>query len=188
MMPSLITNIRSASTRRPIHHESLDIAGLEGELRRSLEGEVRFDAGSRALYAASGAVYRQVPIGVVIPRHVDDVIHAAAAARSYGAPILARGGGTSMAGQSCNVALVLDFSKYMHRLIALDPDRTRARVQPGLVLDNLQTAAAQHRLTFPPDPATHDHCTLGGMIGNNSCGTHSVMGGTTADMCLSWTS
>ena len=85
-----------------------------------------------------------------------------------------------MAGQSCNVAVVLDFSKYMHRLLALDPRRGQARVQPGLVLDTLQSAAKPHRLMFPADPATHDHCTLGGMIGNNSCGTHSVMGGTTA--------
>ncbi|HJT19139.1 MAG TPA: FAD-linked oxidase C-terminal domain-containing protein [Nitrospira sp.] len=163
--------------RRP----DVDAAGLAADLRKAVEGEVRFDAGSRALYATDASNYRQVPIGVVIPRHIDDVVAALSLARRYGAPILARGGGTSMAGQSCNIALVLDCSKYMHRLLALDPRRKRARVQPGLVLDNLQSAAKRHRLTFPPDPATHDHCTLGGMIGNNSCGTHSVMGGTTAD-------
>jgi FAD/FMN-containing dehydrogenase len=158
----------------------VDAGGLAAALRRAIEGEVRFDPGSRALYATDASNYRQVPIGVVIPRHVDDVMAAVSLARRYGAPILARGGGTSMAGQSCNVAVVLDFSKYMHRLLALDPRRGQARVQPGLVLDTLQSAAKPHRLMFPADPATHDHCTLGGMIGNNSCGTHSVMGGTTA--------
>ena len=150
-------------------------------MKRAIDGEVRFDEGSRALYASDASNYRQVPIGVVIPRHVDDVIAAVSVARRYGAPILARGGGTSMAGQSCNVAVVIDFSKYMHRLLALDPGQKEARVQPGLVLDDLESAAKRQGLTFPPDPATHDHCTLGGMIGNNSCGTHSVMGGTTAD-------
>ena len=159
----------------------VDTDGLAADLRKAIEGEVRFDAGSRALYATDASNYRQVPIGIVIPRHADDVVAALAIGRQYGAPILARGGGTSMAGQSCNVALVLDFSKYMHRLLALDPKRKQARVQPGVVLDDLQSAAQPHRLMFPPDPATHDHCTLGGMIGNNSCGTHSVMGGTTSD-------
>ena len=172
---------RPRSTRENRRQPDIDIAGLERELRRALEGEVRFDAGSRALYSTDASNYRQVPIGVVIPRHTDDVIAAMSIARRYGTPILARGGGTSMAGQSCNVAVLLDFSKYMNRLVSLDADRQRAKVQPGMVLDNLQAAAKPHNLMFPPDPATHDHCTLGGMIGNNSCGTHSVMGGTTAD-------
>src|SRR5690348_1866691 len=132
----------------------VDTDGLSADLRRAIEGEVRFDAGSRALYATDASNYRQVPIGIVIPRHADDVVAALAIARRYGAPILARGGGTSMAGQSCNVALVLDFSKYMHRLLALDPKRKQALVQPGLVLDDLQSAAKPHRLMFPPDPAT----------------------------------
>ncbi len=153
----------------------VDAGGLAAELRRSIRGEVRFDAGSRALYATDGSNYRQVPIGVVIPRDTDDVIHAMAAAREYGAPILSRGGGTSLAGQCCNVAVVLDFSKYMHRVIDIDPGQRLARVEPGCVLDDLRRAAEPHGLTFGPDPSTHTHCTLGGMLGNNSCGVHSLL-------------
>src|ERR1041384_3131074 len=160
---------------------NVDAHGLAAELRRNLRGEVRFDDGSRALYATDGSNYRQVPIGVVIPRDVNDIIGTVAAARRYGAPVLARGGGTSLAGQCCNVAVVMDFSKYMHHIIELDEARRRARVQPGLVLDDLRNAAEEHHLTFGPDPSTHNHCTLGGMIGNNSCGVHSVMAGKTDD-------
>ena len=101
--------------------------------------------------------------------------------REFGAPLLCRGGGTSLAGQCCNVAVVLDFSKYMARILEIDPARRIARVQPGVVLDHLRAAAEKHHLTFAPDPATHDRCTLGGMIGNNSCGVHSVMAGKTDD-------
>jgi FAD/FMN-containing dehydrogenase/Fe-S oxidoreductase len=158
--------------------DSLD---LEMALRRTIEGEVRFDEGSRALYATDLSVYRHVPIGVVIPRHADDVIATVAACRERSVPILGRGCGTSLAGQACNVAVVIDFSKYMNRLLALDPDRRRAQVEPGLINDQLREAAHPHGLTFPPDPATHAYCTLGGNIGNNSCGAHTVMGGKTVD-------
>src|SRR5213078_5330361 len=92
-----------------------------------------------------------------------------------------RGGGTSLAGQCCNVAVVLDTSKYMNRVVNLDPKTRTAQVEPGVILDALQEAAKQHGLMFAPDPSTHNHCTLGGMIGNNSCGVHSVMGGKTAE-------
>jgi FAD/FMN-containing dehydrogenase/Fe-S oxidoreductase len=159
----------------------VDADGLAAALRRELSGEVRFDAGSRALYSTDASNYRQVPIGVVIPRDADDVMAAISVAREFGAPILPRGGGTSLAGQCCNVAVVLDFSKYMSKILELDPVRRMARVQPGLVLDQLRHAAEKHGLTFAPDPATHDRCTLGGMIGNNSCGVHSVMAGKTDD-------
>jgi FAD/FMN-containing dehydrogenase/Fe-S oxidoreductase len=159
----------------------VDAAGLAAALKRELRGEVRFDDGSRALYATDGSNYRQVPIGVVLPRDVDDVVAAIALAREFGAPILCRGGGTSLAGQCCNVAVVLDFSKYMAKILEVDPARRVARVQPGVILDNLRNAAEKHHLTFGPDPATHDRCTLGGMIGNNSCGVHSVMAGKTDD-------
>jgi len=154
---------------------------LAADLRRVMRGEVRFDAGARAAYATDGSNYRQVPIGVVLPRDDDDVVAAMAVCRHHRAPVLARGGGTSLAGQCCNVAVVFDFTKYMRGLIDLDPTHRRARVQPGLVLDRLREAAEAHHLTFAPDPATHNHCTLGGMIGNNSCGVHSVMGGNTVD-------
>src|SRR5207253_716003 len=125
--------------------------------------------------------YRQVPIGVVVPRSVQDVVEAVTAARDFGAPITMRGGGTSLAGQCCNVAIVIDCSKYLNRILDIDYQNRRARVQPGLVLDTLRNEAEKRHLTFAPDPSTHNHCTLGGMIGNNSCGVHSVMGGSTSD-------
>ena len=150
---------------------------LARELARSVRGEVRFSAGSRALYSTDASNYRQLPIGVVVPRDADDVVAALAICRGHGAPVLARGAGTSLAGQTCNEAVVLDFSKYMNRIVEIDRTRRLARVQPGLILDHLcrETEAGSAPLTFGPDPATHDHCTLGGMIGNNSCGAHSVM-------------
>jgi FAD/FMN-containing dehydrogenase/Fe-S oxidoreductase len=157
----------------------VDVLRLERALRERVKGEVRFDAGSRALYAADASNYRQVPIGVVIPRDADDVIATVAACREHGAPVLSRGGGTSLCGQCCNVAVVMDFSKYMNQVLEIDTQGRFARVQPGCVLDHLRDEAAKVGLTFAPDPATHTHNTLGGMIGNNSCGAHSVMGGET---------
>ncbi len=159
----------------------LDIARLEAELRARTTAEVRFDAGSRALYAGDASNYRQVPICVVIPRTIEDVIATVATAKAHGAPILSRGAGTSIAGQCCNVAVVMDFSKYLNKIIEIDSVRQIARVQPGVVLDDLRNAAEEFGLTFGPDPATHRWCTLGGMIGNNSCGVHSIMAGRTVD-------
>jgi len=146
----------------------VDADALAVALRRRVRGEVRFDNGSRALYATDGSNYRQVPIGVVLPRDADDVLATISTAREFGAPILCRGGGTSLAGQTCNVAVVLDFSKYMRGILEIDPARRIARVQPGVVLDHLRNRAEQHHLTFAPDPATHSRCTLGGRISNNS--------------------
>ncbi len=154
---------------------------LEQELKQNMKGEVRFDRGSRAMYSTDGSNYRQIPIGLVVPRDADDVVAAMAACRKYGAPVLARGAGTSLAGQCCNVAVVLDFTKYMNRILELDPQQRFARVQPGVVLDTLRNQAEVHKLTFAPDPSTHNRCTIGGMIGNNSCGTHSLLGGKTVD-------
>jgi FAD/FMN-containing dehydrogenase/Fe-S oxidoreductase len=156
-------------------------AELAAELRANVRGEVRFDPGSRALYSTDSSNYRQVPIGVVLPRDTGDVEAVLAACRRHGAPVLSRGAGTSLAGQCCNVAVVLDFSRHMHRLLDLDPRRRLARVEPGIVLDSLRQAAELHHLTYGPDPATHDRCTLGGMIGNNSCGVHALMAGKTVD-------
>jgi FAD/FMN-containing dehydrogenase/Fe-S oxidoreductase len=156
-------------------------AALAQSLRSRLRGDVRFDASARALYATDGSNYRQVPIGVVLPRDADDVLAAISVCREFGAPLLCRGGGTSLAGQCCNVAVVLDFSRYMSNILEIDPARRIARVQPGVVLDQLRNAAENYHLTFAPDPATHDRCTIGGMIGNNSCGVHSVMAGKTDD-------
>ncbi len=168
-------------TPPPVHSAPLDTSALEAALRRHLRGEVRFDSGSRALYATDGSNYRQVPIGVVLPRDKEDVLAAVALCRDHRAPLLARGGGTSLAGQCCNAAIILDFSKYMASILEIDPERRIARVEPGVVLDTLRAAAEKHHLTFAPDPATHDRCTLGGMIGNNSCGVHSIMAGKTDD-------
>src|SRR5579862_217296 len=170
-----------AELARAAKSVAVDTTALAEALGRNVRGEVRFDDGSRALYATDGSNYRQVPIGVVLPRDIDDVIATISLAREYGAPILCRGGGTSLAGQCCNVAVVLDFSRYMANILEIDPAGRMARVQPGVVLDTLRHEAEKHHLTFGPDPATHDRCTLGGMIGNNSCGVHSVMAGKTDD-------
>jgi FAD/FMN-containing dehydrogenase/Fe-S oxidoreductase len=155
----------------------VDAAGLEAELRRRLEGEVRFDAGSRAAYTVDGSNYRQVPIGVVIPKTIEDVVQTVAACRQFGAPVLSRGGGTSLAGQCCNVAVVIDWTKYLHQIVEINAGEKYARVQPGLICDRLREATATHGLTWGPDPATHTHCTFGGMLGNNSCGVHSQLAG-----------
>jgi FAD/FMN-containing dehydrogenase len=137
---------------------AVDAVALEKALRQSVRGYVRFDSGTRALYATDGSNYRQVPIGVVLPRDADDVIAAVALAREYRAPLLCRGTGTSLAGQCCNVALILDFTRYMGNIVEIDPEKRIARVQPGVVLDHLRNTAEKHHLTFAPDPATHDRC------------------------------
>lgn len=170
----------AARTGRPVL-SSVEAEALAADLRRELRGEVRFSPGDRALYSADASNYRQVPIGVVIPRDVEDAIVAVRICREHRAPILARGGGTGQAGQSVNVAVVIDFSKYPNRVLSLDPDRRLARVEPGTILDDLRNAAERHHLTFGPDPSTHSRCTLGGMIGNDSCGVHSEMSGKTVD-------
>jgi FAD/FMN-containing dehydrogenase/Fe-S oxidoreductase len=154
---------------------------LEAALRRAVRGEVGFDVTSRALTTMDASNYRRVPLGVVAPRDADDVAAVLEVCREHGVPVVARGGGTSIAGQATGTGVVLDFTRHMNRLVGLDPEARTAVVQPGLVLDRLQDAAAPHGLRFGPDPSTHSRCTLGGMIGNNSCGSHSVAWGTTAD-------
>ncbi|HLI60552.1 MAG TPA: FAD-linked oxidase C-terminal domain-containing protein [Solirubrobacteraceae bacterium] len=161
--------------------DGLDARALARDLAREVRGEVRFSPGSRALYANDASVYRKVPIGVVVPRSAGDVVAAVEICRRHGASVGARGCGTGLAGQTVNEAVLFDFSKYMNEIRTLDVERRTARVQPGVVLDRLRDAAEVHGLTFGPDPATHSRCTLGGMIGNNSCGTHSILAGVTAD-------
>jgi FAD/FMN-containing dehydrogenase/Fe-S oxidoreductase len=183
-----VVNLASA-TQPSVNQSSGDFPrpradALAAELRAAISGEVRFDDGYRALYAVDGSNYRQTPIGVVIPRTIDEVTTTVALARKYGAPILARGGGTSLAGQSCNVAVIIDFSKYLNRILEINPGEKYAWVQPGVVLDHLRKRANQYDLTFGPDPSTHEYCNLGGMIGNNSCGVHSQMAGRTVDNVL----
>ena len=167
-------------TQRPdaVEATGVDRAALEAALRGRVRGEVRFSDGDRALYATDASNYRQVPIGVVLPRDADDVVAAIAVCRTSSARrSSSRGGGTSLAGQVCNVAVVIDMSKYMNRVVEIDWEKKSARVQPGCVLDDLRNAAEQRQLTFGPDPATHNRNTLGGMIGNNSCGMHAQMAG-----------
>ena len=155
--------------------ENVDVPPLEAELEKTITGEVRFDEGSRALYSTDGSNYRQIPIGVVIPKNEQDIINTIAICKKYGAPVLSRGGGTSLAGQTCNVAVVMDMSKYYNKVLAIDVANKRVRVQPGIVLDHMKKETEKEGLTFGPDPSTHNHCAIGGMLGNNSCGTHSVM-------------
>ncbi|HEY1582780.1 MAG TPA: FAD-binding oxidoreductase [Chthoniobacterales bacterium] len=150
-------------------------AALAEELARKIDGDVCFDDGSRALYATDSSNYREVPIGVVIPRNLGDVIEAVAVARKFGAPILARGCGTSLAGQCCNVAVVIDTSRHFNEFLGIDPQKRLATARPGIVLDDFRAHGQPYQLTFGPDPATHNRCTIGGMLGNNSCGVHSVM-------------
>jgi FAD/FMN-containing dehydrogenase/Fe-S oxidoreductase len=167
---------------------NVNVAALERDLKHVITGEVRFDNGSRALYSTDASNYRQIPLGVVLPKTGDDVIHTINLCHKYNAPILSRGGGTSLAGQCCNVAVMMDMSKYYNRVLHIDAEKKLITVQPGIVLDEMRhTTEREAGLTFGPDPATHDHCTLGGMLGNNSCGVHSVMaqfygyGGRTSD-------
>ncbi len=158
---------------------------LEAQLRRGVRGEVRFDDASRALYATDASNYRHIPIGLVIPLDEEDVIATVEICRGFWAPILSRGAGTSLAGQGCNAAVILDFSKYMNKMGEVDTEALTMWVQPGAVLDRVREAAERYGLTFAPDPATHSRCTLGGMIGNNSCGIHALMGGKTVDNIVS---
>ncbi len=164
-----------------LHYETeyaagVDVALLQAELSKAVTGEVRFDAGTKALYSTDASNYRQIPLGVVLPKTKDDIIHTIQICRKYNAPLLSRGGGTSLAGQCCNVAVVMDMSKYYNKILNLDKENKLVSVQPGIVLDEMRnTTHAKAGLTFGPDPATHNHCTIGGMLGNNSCGVHSVM-------------
>ena len=183
------SELRSAIARRrrtvPPHERPdvshVDVAALRAALDEAIEGDVRFDVQARGMYSTDASNYREVPIGAVLPKSAEDVVQAMAICRRFGAPVLSRGGGTSLAGQCCNVAVVIDFTKYMNRILEIDPQARTAWVEPGCVLDDLRTEAEKHGLTFGPDPSTHDHCTLGGMAGNNSCGVHSVMAGRTSD-------
>jgi FAD/FMN-containing dehydrogenase/Fe-S oxidoreductase len=178
--PFAILQSQLESTR--LEHEKFSAhRELESLLKRSVRGEVHFDAGSRALYASDSSNYRQLPIGVVFPRDTADVEAALAACRQVGAAVLPRGAGTSLAGQCVNVAVVFDYSRYMNALDSIDAQAKIARVEPGIVLDRLRDAAELHHLTYAPDPATHSRCTLGGMIGNNSCGVHGLLGGKVVD-------
>src|SRR3954447_26743166 len=172
----------AGSPLKPGGVDDIDLRSLRQRLEREVRGEVRFDAGHRAIYSHDSSNYRQAPIGVVLPRDAGDIEAVVAACREHDAPILPRGCGTSLAGQTCNVAIVLDHSKFMREILEVDPERRLARVQAGVIRDQLaDRVEAEFNLTFAPDTSTHQYATFGGMIGNNSCGVHSVMAGRTAD-------
>lgn len=154
---------------------------LSRDLASVIEGDVLFSDADRALYAVDASNYREVPIGVVRPRTIDDLARAIDVCRAHDAPVLNRGAGTSIAGQAINSAVVMDTSRYLDRVIEIDPETQIARVEPGVVLDSLRRASSPYGLTFGPDPSTHARCTLGGMIGNDSCGAHSISWGKTRD-------
>ncbi len=177
-----ILPISELLNQAPLEHERFSAhRELEARLKATLRGEVLFDLGSRALYAADSSNYRQLPVGVVTPRDAADVVAALAACRAMGAAVLPRGAGTSLAGQCANVAVVFDTSRHMHGLTSIDAQARLAVVEPGIVLDRVRKAAEVYHLTYAPDPATHSRCTLGGMIGNNSCGVHGLLGGKVVD-------
>ncbi|MGH2859445.1 MAG: FAD-binding and (Fe-S)-binding domain-containing protein [Solirubrobacteraceae bacterium] len=154
---------------------------LERDLRAEVDGEVRFDAGTRGAYSTDASQFRQVPLGVVTPRTIDAAAAAVAVCSRHGAPVLSRGGGTSLAGQCTNEAVVIDWSRHCNRLLSVDAERRRCVVEPGIVLDELNRRLAPHGLRYGPEPASHPNCTLGGMIGNNSCGATAQRNGKVVD-------
>ena len=169
----------------PVRHAppppSVDVAELQRQLSARVDGEVRFDDGSRATYSTDASNFRQVPIGVVVPRSVEAAAAAVAVCREFGAPIVSRGGGTSLAGQCTNTAVVIDWTKYVNKLVSVSPDDRTCIVEPGIVLDVLNAKLGKYGLRYGPEPATHPNCTIGGMIGNNSCGATAQRTGKVVD-------
>ena len=154
---------------------------LEEMLRQRVAGEVRFDPFSRVLYSTDASIYQMEPVGVVIPRNKDDVLAVMEVARDNRVPVLARAGGTSLAGQTVNHAIVTDFSKYLNQVVEVNQEESWARVQPGIVLDQLNRELLPHGLMYAPDPTTSSRACVGGGVGNNTCGAHSVIYGKTLD-------
>ena len=169
---------------QPINALKMDRNTLEMALQKAIQGEVRFDAVSRMLYRTDASIYEMEPLGLVVPKDEADVVAAVKIAAEQGAAVLPRGGGTSLAGQSVGAAVHLDFSKYMNRILEFSPDERWARVQPGLVLDELNAYLQPYGLIFAPDVSTSSRANIGGMIGNNSCGAHSMIYGKTIDHVL----
>ena len=156
-------------------------AAFATRLARNIKGEVLFDRASRGRYSTDASIYQMEPVGVIVPETIDDVVAAMAIARDEGIPVLARGGGTSQCGQTVNRALVIDCSKHLRRILHVDAEAQTALVEPGLVLGHLNNALRSEKLFFPVDPSTHARCTIGGMAGNNSCGSKSIRYGLMAD-------
>jgi FAD/FMN-containing dehydrogenase/Fe-S oxidoreductase len=162
-------------------HPEVNVEKLHAALKRNIEGEVRFDDGSKAMYSLDGSNYQQIPIGVVVPKSVEDAVTAIQITSELGAPLLSRAGGTSLAGQTCNYAVVIDWTKYVNRITEVHPSEKWAWCEPGVIRDQLADAVCEQKLTYGPDPSTHTHCCIGGMLGNNSCGAHAQFGGKAVD-------
>ena len=154
---------------------------LVEDLRRQIEGEVRFDKMTRVLYSTDASIYQIEPLGVVIPRTDEDVIAVIETANRHKVPILPRGGATSLAGQTVAQAIVIDFSKYMRQVLEVNSEERWARVQPGIILDELNHKIRSSGLMFAPDPSTSNRGNIGGALGNSSCGAHSIVWGKTVD-------
>ncbi|HEV2752918.1 MAG TPA: FAD-binding oxidoreductase, partial [Solirubrobacteraceae bacterium] len=169
-----MTATTDATTTRGRDGARIDVGHLKRRLEETVEGEVRFDAQAKGLYATDASNFRQVPIGVVIPRTVDDVVAIHRACHEFRAPVLPRGGGTSLSGETVNHAVVIDFSKYLHAIGEPDADARLVSAQPGAINEQVNLRTGEVGLVFGPDPSSHSRCTIGGNIGNNSCGIHSV--------------
>ena len=171
----------SATVADPVMPDS---AAFAMRLARNIKGEVLFDRASRGRYSTDASIYQMEPVGVIVPETIDDVAAAMTIARDEGVPVLARGGGTSQCGQTVNRALVIDCSKHLRRILHVDTVARTALVEPGLVLGQLNNTLRRENLFFPVDPSTHARCTIGGMAGNNSCGSKSIRYGLMADNVL----
>ncbi|MFK7892045.1 MAG: FAD-binding oxidoreductase, partial [Granulosicoccus sp.] len=169
-------------TASTAHHTHLST--LADELASKLQGECDFSDAALALYTCDASNYRQIPLGVVYPANIADIVIATRVCREHGQPVLMRGGGTSQNGQCANEAVILDCSRHLQQVIEIDEQNKSALVQPGIICDSLKAEAETLGLTFGPDPATHSRCTLGGMIGNNSCGPRSMLAGKTVENVL----
>src|SRR3954454_7588836 len=156
-------------------------ADLTAALRRAGVGDVDDSGLARALYSSDASLYRVLPRAVVRPRHVDEMIATLEVCRTLGVPLTARGAGTSIAGNAVGAGVVVDTSRHLHRVLGIDAEARTSTVEPGLVQAALQTAARPHGLRFGPDPSTHNRCTIGGMIGNNACGSRALGYGRTSD-------
>lgn len=178
-MPLLYETARKGATI-----SDSEVAAIAAKLRKQTSAEVRMDHYNRLMYATDASMYQMVPVGVVVPRSDDDVEAAIRIAREHGVPVMPRGGGTGLAGQTCNHAIVLDFSKYMRNVLEVNKEERWARVQPGIVNNHLSAAVRHLGLMYGPDPVTSARATVGGGIGNNSCGAHSVIYGKTLDHIL----
>src|SRR4051812_22572145 len=173
-----------SAASRPSPASGDALAGLVARVRGSISGAVEADAGTRALYASDASNYRVLPGAVVAPATVDELATVVGLAGEAGVPITMRGAGTSLAGNAVGAGLVVDVARHLHGITSLDADARTVTALPGTVLDDVNVAAAAHGLRVGPDPSTHSRCTLGGMVGNDACGSHSVAWGTTAENVL----